>query len=145
MKLDDVLSKTKLARTRASDMVYEMLGAVEPDFDDRYFRLYPDPADPLHYFLIDKKDVEEEVYELTADEAIQAGFTGRRLYKLSVKHGTTVMHYSVSIERVGETVAASAGREVANVRGCRSAPSCPSPHCCTSSGGRCRCSTCCIA
>jgi hypothetical protein len=80
-------------------------GSLEPDQDAAYFRLYRQPQDRRSYLLIKKADVAGDLYEWTVEEMTQAGFVGAKVYRVPLKFGTELQNVSVTIARLGETIA----------------------------------------
>jgi hypothetical protein len=108
MKLDDILS-TKAASPAQDYATLFLNGALEPDTDKDYFRLYRDPNNRGAYLLIRKADVTTEVYEWTAEETGRAGFVGTSMYRVPLRYGCEILVMSVAVKKLGETIARDYG------------------------------------
>jgi hypothetical protein len=91
------VSKPALAQDHTT--VYRH-GAIEPDHDPDYFRIYNNPKNRRSYSLVRKSDLVGDIYELTPEETVQAGFVGTTIYRIPLKIGSDIQHVSVKVHRL---------------------------------------------
>ena len=102
MKIDDVLKAAPKAPKAHDHTVVYLNGAVEADHDPAYFRLYRSPQNRRSYLVVKKEDLAGDLQEWTPEEATKAGFVGRKIHNVPVKHGAEVQGVLVKMHRIGE-------------------------------------------
>jgi hypothetical protein len=106
MKLDEILSaKTAQVAPVQDHAIIFLNGAIEPDPEREYFRIYSDPNNRRAYCLVRKADVTLDVHEWTSEELSRAGFVGTKVYRVPLRHGCEILTVSVRVEKLGETLA----------------------------------------
>ena len=145
MKIDEALrQQAKAGAFAAREDVSYMTGGLAPDADGKAFRFFHDSENPRSYLVISKEDVIGDVYQLTEMERTQKGFVGEPVYRIGVAHGTKVTSVDITIEKIGETLAAEMYRVVVPGQ-CYGSKSCTNRCCRGKDNGKCGCSSCCIA
>jgi hypothetical protein len=117
MTLADALQrKTKVAGPEFETVFIE--GQIESDSDPKYFRLYPNGSDRNRYYFVNKTDVQGDIYQWTADEIIQRGFTGQERYRISVKADALLGVITVTVKRASELESCTPGDCRGGTMGC---------------------------
>ena len=146
MDIDEVLQQqAKVVDHASGDDIYYMTGSISADPEGTAFRLYRDPENTRSCLLIKKQDVIGGVHALTDLERTQKGFVRDNVFRIGLKHGTTVKCITTTIAKIGETLSVAAPRSPQLAGKCVHASDC-THHCCTyASDGECYCDTCCLA
>ena len=105
MKLEDILGAAPKPSPAQDHLLFHLTGTIENDHDPAYFRLYWNPRNRRSWLLIKKTDAVGDLYEWTAEETIQKGFTEVKIHRVSVKVGSEVQEVSVAIRKIGEVIA----------------------------------------
>jgi len=88
--IEDMLrAAPKPSPVQDHSLIY-LTSTIENDHEPAYFRLYRNPSNRRSWLLIKKADVVGDLYEWTADETIQKGFSEAKIHRVSLKVGTKV-------------------------------------------------------
>jgi hypothetical protein len=118
MTLDQIL-KQKTVPTSVSSSDVTLEGAIEPDGDEAFIRLYPNSLIRTTYYLVQKTDVRAgSVYKWKPEELAVGGFVGQERYNLELSASAVVQSVEIATVQAKDskaTASASAAARSANV------------------------------
>jgi hypothetical protein len=120
-------------------------GLIESHTNEHSFRLYKNQNNRNSYLVIKNSDVAGDVYQWTDTELAAQNFIGQKRFRVPLRHGADVEIFSISLQKIGETISSEDFSTRITQRGdCYNTSGCSTGCCTVGYDGQCYCDYCCI-